>query len=156
PGGPDRPGEPRDDPQLRVPPVPRAAQVLLTAVRHRPAQRTAQGAPRGGMLRLTTARRPPPLEGSAMKIFRSDYDPVTPVDLPIHDAVPGHAAEFGDIPALIDGVEGTTITYTQLDGFTRRIAAALAETGVRKGDVLALHSPNTIAYPAVFYGATRA
>ena len=27
---------------------------------------------------------------------------------------------------------------------------------MRKGDVLALHSPNTIAYPAVFYGATRA
>lgn len=27
---------------------------------------------------------------------------------------------------------------------------------MRKGDVLALHSPNTIAYPAVLYGATRA
>ncbi|MQY12996.1 Long-chain-fatty-acid--CoA ligase [Streptomyces sp. RB5] len=89
-------------------------------------------------------------------IFQSEFDPVTPVDLPIHDAVLGNAAEFGDIPALIDGVEGTTVTYSQLDLFTRRIAAALAESGVRKGDVLALHSPNTIAYPAVFYGATRA
>ncbi|MEV6106761.1 4-coumarate--CoA ligase family protein [Streptomyces sp. NPDC051940] len=91
-----------------------------------------------------------------MRIFRSEYDPVAPVDLPIHDAVLGRAAEFGDIPALIDGVAGTTVSYAQLDGFTRRIAAALAETGLRKGDVLALHSPNTIAYPAVFYGATRA
>ena len=43
-----------------------------------------------------------------------------------------------------------------MDRFHRRIAAALAEAGVRKGDVLALHSPNTIAFPPVFYAATRA
>lgn len=89
-------------------------------------------------------------------VFRSEYPEVPAVDLPIHEAVLGHAAEFGDRPALVDGVEGTTITYAQLDSFTRRIAAALAESGLRKGDVLALHSPNTIAYPPVFYGATRA
>ena len=44
----------------------------------------------------------------------------------------------------------------QLDAFTRRIAAALADAGLRKGDVLALHSPNSLLFPAVFYGATRA
>ncbi|MDX6351759.1 MAG: hypothetical protein QOF84_6549 [Streptomyces sp.] len=88
--------------------------------------------------------------------FRSDYPDVPALDVPIHDAVLGRAAEFGDLPALIDGLDGTTVTYAQLDAFTRRIAAALAEGGLRKGDVLALHSPNTVAYPAVFYGATRA
>ncbi|WUD71912.1 4-coumarate--CoA ligase family protein [Streptomyces sp. NBC_00510] len=89
-------------------------------------------------------------------VFHSEYPAVPAIDLPIHEAVLGHAAEFGDRPALVDGVEGTTLTYAQLDSFTRRIAAALAESGLRKGDVLALHSPNTIAYPPVFYGATRA
>ncbi|MCC3653302.1 4-coumarate--CoA ligase family protein [Streptomyces sp. S07_1.15] len=89
-------------------------------------------------------------------IHRSAYPDVRPVDQPIHEAVLGRAAEFGDTPALIDGVDGTTVSYAQLDTFTRRIAAALAEAGVRKGDVLALHSPNTIAYPAVFYAATMA
>ncbi|MFF7215002.1 4-coumarate--CoA ligase family protein [Streptomyces sp. NPDC008238] len=89
-------------------------------------------------------------------VFHSEYPAVPAIDLPIHEAVLGHAAEFGDRPALVDGVEGTTLTYAQLDAFTRRIAAALAESGLRKGDVLALHSPNTIAYPPVFYGATRA
>ncbi|MEU4097407.1 4-coumarate--CoA ligase family protein [Streptomyces sp. NPDC026673] len=89
-------------------------------------------------------------------VFHSEYPEVPAIDQPIHEAVLGHAAEFGDRPALVDGVEGTTLTYAQLDSFTRRIAAALAESGLRKGDVLALHSPNTIAYPAVFYGATRA
>ncbi|MFD5254853.1 4-coumarate--CoA ligase family protein [Streptomyces bobili] len=89
-------------------------------------------------------------------MFRSEYADVPPVDLPIHDAVLGHAAEFGDLPALVDGTDGTTLTYDQVDRFHRRIAAALAEAGVRKGDVLALHSPNTVAFPTAFYAATRA
>ncbi|EMF26966.1 MULTISPECIES: 4-coumarate--CoA ligase family protein [Streptomyces] len=89
-------------------------------------------------------------------MFRSAYADVTPVDLPIHEAVLGRAAEFGSTPALIDGTDGTTLTYEQLDRFHRRVAAGLAEAGVRKGDVLALHSPNTIAFPTAFYAATRA
>ncbi|MFB6553524.1 4-coumarate--CoA ligase family protein [Streptomyces sp. NPDC056405] len=89
-------------------------------------------------------------------MFRSEYADVPPVDLPIHDAVLGRAAAYGDTPALIDGTDGTTLTYEQVDRFHRRVAAALAETGVRKGDVLALHSPNTVAFPLAFYAATRA
>ena len=89
-------------------------------------------------------------------MFRSEYADVPPLELPIHDAVLGRAAEFGDLPALIDGVDGTTLTYEQVDRFHRRLAAAFADAGVRKGDVLALHSPNTIAYPTAFYAATRA
>ncbi|WP_155058982.1 4-coumarate--CoA ligase family protein [Streptomyces blattellae] len=89
-------------------------------------------------------------------MFRSEYADVPPVELPIHDAVLGRAAEFGDTPALIDGTNGMTLTYAQVDQFHRRVAAALAEAGVRKGDVLALHSPNTLAFPTAFYAATRA
>ncbi|WP_217546630.1 4-coumarate--CoA ligase family protein [Streptomyces sp. GbtcB6] len=89
-------------------------------------------------------------------MFRSEYADVPPVELPIHEAVLGRAAEFGDTPALIDGNDGTTLTYAQLDRFHRRLAAAFADAGVRKGDVLALHSPNTIAFPTAFYAATRA
>ncbi|MFB7499642.1 4-coumarate--CoA ligase family protein [Streptomyces sp. NPDC056161] len=89
-------------------------------------------------------------------MFRSEYADVPAVELPIHDAVLNRAAEFGDRTALIDGVDGTTLTYAQLDRFHRRVAAALADAGLRKGDVLALHSPNTVAFPTVFYAATRA
>ncbi|MET9980683.1 4-coumarate--CoA ligase family protein [Streptomyces rochei] len=89
-------------------------------------------------------------------MFRSAYADVPPVDLPIHEAVLGRAARYGDTPALIDGTDGTTLTYEQVDRFHRRVAAALAEAGVRKGDVLALHSPNTVAFPLAFYAATRA
>lgn len=89
-------------------------------------------------------------------VFHSEYADVPPLETPIHEAVLGRAADFGDTPALIDGTNGMTLTYGQLDAFHRRIAAYLAAAGLRKGDVLALHSPNTIAYPPVFYGATRA
>ncbi|MEH0444672.1 MULTISPECIES: 4-coumarate--CoA ligase family protein [unclassified Streptomyces] len=89
-------------------------------------------------------------------MFRSAYADVPPIELPIHDVVLGRAAEFGELPALVDGTDGTTLTYDQLDRFHRRVAAALAEAGVAKGDVLALHSPNTVAFPIAFYAATRA
>lgn len=89
-------------------------------------------------------------------VFHSEYADVPALDTPIHEAVLGEAAAFGDTVALIDGTNGMSVTYAQLDTFHRRIAAHLAGAGLRKGDVLALHSPNTIAYPAVFYGATRA
>ncbi|MFE0508946.1 4-coumarate--CoA ligase family protein [Streptomyces sp. NPDC058964] len=89
-------------------------------------------------------------------MFRSEYADVPAVELPIHEAVLGRAAEFGDRPALIDGTDGTMLTYEQVDRFHRRVAAALADAGVRKGDVLALHSPNTVAFPTAFYAATRA
>ncbi|MYQ47663.1 AMP-binding protein [Streptomyces sp. SID4985] len=89
-------------------------------------------------------------------MFHSAYDDVPPVELPVHDAVLGGAAAFGERPALIDGTDGTTLTYEQLDRFHRRLAAAFAEAGVCKGDVLALHSPNTLAFPLAFYAATRA
>jgi acyl-CoA synthetase (AMP-forming)/AMP-acid ligase II len=90
-------------------------------------------------------------------ILHSEYDEVPVVDLPIHEAVLGRSAEaHGTRTALVDGHDGTSLTYAQLDAFTRRIAAALTDAGLRQGDVLALHSPNTLAFPAVFYGATRA
>ena len=60
-------------------------------------------------------------------MFRSEYADVPPVDLPIHDAVLARAAGFGDRPALVDGTDGTTLTYAQVDHFHRRVAAGLAE-----------------------------
>ncbi|NLU74240.1 4-coumarate--CoA ligase family protein [Streptomyces sp. HNM0575] len=90
-------------------------------------------------------------------IFHSEYADVPVLDEAIHDAVLGRSAvEHAGRTALVDGLDGTALTYAQLDAFSRRIAAALADAGLRKGDVLALHSPNTLAFPAVFYGATRA
>ncbi|WP_018385353.1 AMP-binding protein [Wenjunlia vitaminophila] len=89
-------------------------------------------------------------------VFRSEYGDVSVVDQTIHDFVLNGASALGDQPALVDGTDGTTVSYARLDHDHRRVAAALAASGLRKGDVLALFSPNTLAFPTVFYGATRA
>ncbi|MFJ5231180.1 4-coumarate--CoA ligase family protein [Kitasatospora sp. NPDC088391] len=90
-------------------------------------------------------------------VFHSDYPFVAPLDLPIHEAVLGGCAEGEDAdrPALIDGLTGRSVSYRELDAGTRRVAAGLAEAGVGKGEVVALFSPNSPAYPLAFYGVTR-
>ncbi|MFE9411442.1 AMP-binding protein [Streptomyces sp. NPDC006704] len=96
----------------------------------------------------------------APRVHRSEYTDVPVLDLPIHEAVLARStATHPDAVALIDGTDPTgaaAITYGQLDAWHRRLASALAAAGVRKGDVLALHSPNSILYPVVLYGASRA
>ncbi|WP_459648898.1 AMP-binding protein [Kitasatospora sp. Ki12] len=89
-------------------------------------------------------------------VFRSEFPDVPVVDLPIHDAVLGAAARYGDRPALIDGLTGERVSYAQLAAAVERVAAALAGSGLARGDVLALFSPNSTAYPMAYYGATRA
>ncbi|WP_037973634.1 AMP-binding protein [Streptomyces sp. NRRL WC-3742] len=89
-------------------------------------------------------------------VFRSEFPDVPPIDLPIHDAVLRDAARHGDRPALVDGVTGEGVGYARLVEAVDRVAAGLAAAGVRQGDVLALFSPNSTAYPMAFYGATRA
>lgn len=89
-------------------------------------------------------------------MFHSEFPDVPVIDLPIHQAVLGEAARYGDRPALIDGVTGESVSYARLAAAVGRVAAGLAGAGVRQGDVVALFSPNTIVYPMAFYGATRA
>ncbi|AUG75236.1 AMP-dependent synthetase [Kitasatospora sp. MMS16-BH015] len=89
-------------------------------------------------------------------VFRSDFPEITPVDLPIHEAVLGGAEAYRDTPALVDGITGRSLSYGELAGAVRLVAAGLAGSGLVKGDVLALYSPNTIAYPVAFYAASRA
>ncbi|GAA1231816.1 4-coumarate--CoA ligase family protein [Kitasatospora nipponensis] len=89
-------------------------------------------------------------------VFRSAYPDVPALDLPVHEAVLGEAARYGDAPALVDGVTGESLSYRELIAAVGRTAAGLAEAGVRQGDVVALHSPNSIVYPVALYGCSRA
>jgi acyl-CoA synthetase (AMP-forming)/AMP-acid ligase II len=93
---------------------------------------------------------------SSERIHTSEYPPVEIPTTPIAETVLAGAAARGDHPALVDGLTGQTITYAQLAHMVERMAAGFAEIGVRPGDVVALHSPNTVLYPVVFYAASRA
>ncbi len=79
---------------------------------------------------------------------------VPPTSLPVF--VLEHAAAYGDKPALIDGPSGRTITYAQLDGMTRSLAAGLALRGFGSGDVFAIFSPNVPEYAVAFHGVLAA
>ncbi|HMA38183.1 MAG TPA: AMP-binding protein [Chloroflexia bacterium] len=79
-------------------------------------------------------------------IFRSSYPEVTIPEVSLSEFVLGPAAGRGDKPALIDGVSGQVLTYAGLAAAVNRAAAGLAAHGVRKGEVVALFSPNSPEY----------
>ena len=50
---------------------------------------------------------------------------------------------------------GRKITYKELKDHVDRFAAALADLGIKKGDVLAIHMPNMPQFVIAYYGALR-
>jgi acyl-CoA synthetase (AMP-forming)/AMP-acid ligase II len=88
--------------------------------------------------------------------FPSPHPDVVIPGVPLTDYVLGALdRDHRDRPALVDGVSGHTITYAQLDQGTRRLAAGLARRGIRKGDVVAIWSPNLPEYAIVFHAVSR-
>lgn len=84
-------------------------------------------------------------------IHRSRYGEITIPNVPFTQAVLAHAQEMPDKPALIDGPSGRTITYGQLVGAIRLVAASLARRGFKKGDVFGIYSPNVPEYAIAFH-----
>jgi acyl-CoA synthetase (AMP-forming)/AMP-acid ligase II len=85
-------------------------------------------------------------------IFRSPYPDVTIPDVAYPDFVLARARERTESPVLVDGPSGRALTGAQVAGAARRVASALARRGFRKGDVLAIYSPNLPEYAIAFHG----
>jgi acyl-CoA synthetase (AMP-forming)/AMP-acid ligase II len=92
----------------------------------------------------------------AGEIVLSPHPDVTIPDVALHDFVLEGAMGRADQAALIDGPSGRTLTYGQLAGGVRRVAAGLAARGFGKGDVFAIYSPNVPEYALAFYGVSAA
>jgi len=84
-------------------------------------------------------------------IFRSPEPPIAIPDVALTPFLLDRAAQRGDKPALIDGPSGRTLTYRQWADAVRGTAAGLADRGLRKGDVLAIYSPNLPEYAVAFH-----
>jgi acyl-CoA synthetase (AMP-forming)/AMP-acid ligase II len=92
----------------------------------------------------------------AGEIVLSPHPDVTVPDVPLHEFVLADAMGRADQAALVDGPSGRTLTYGQLAGGVRRVAAGLAARGFAKGDVFAIYSPNVPEYALAFYGVSAA
>ncbi|HYJ45128.1 MAG TPA: 4-coumarate--CoA ligase family protein [Pyrinomonadaceae bacterium] len=75
-------------------------------------------------------------------------------EVPFTQFVLSRTQEWADKPALVDGLTGRTLTYGELGLMVERAAAGLARRGMKKGDVLAIFSPNLIEYAVAFHAAT--
>jgi acyl-CoA synthetase (AMP-forming)/AMP-acid ligase II len=64
--------------------------------------------------------------------------------------------EHAGVPAFVDGATDAALTFAELHEQVLRIAAALAQRGIGRGDVVALYAPNSPAWAAVFHGVLRA
>lgn len=82
-------------------------------------------------------------------IFTNEHRVPSVPDVSLTEYVLRHASRLHANPALIDGKNGTTLTYGELAETVRRVATGLAERGLAKGDVVAVYSPNVVEYPAI-------
>jgi len=87
--------------------------------------------------------------------FRSPYPDVHIPDAPFGDVVLGAALSHADRPALVDGLTGRVVTFGELVAQVRAVAAGLAALGIRKGDVVALWSPNSPEFAIVFHAVAK-
>jgi len=87
---------------------------------------------------------------------RSPYPDVTIPEMAFDRFVLHKAAALGDKPALVDVGTGYTLTYAQLALRIRQFASGLGRRGFRKGDVMAIFSPNHPDYAVAFLGVAAA
>jgi acyl-CoA synthetase (AMP-forming)/AMP-acid ligase II len=84
-------------------------------------------------------------------IIKSPYPDVTIPETAFTPFVLRRAKELGDKPALIEGLTGRTITYSQLEDQIARVAASLDKRGFKKGQVFGILSPNIPEYAVAFH-----
>jgi long-chain acyl-CoA synthetase len=68
----------------------------------------------------------------------------------IGDLLAGSADRYSDRTALIDGA--ARLTFAELHDHALRVAQGLRERGIRPGDAVAVHLPNSIWFTVSYYG----
>jgi acyl-CoA synthetase (AMP-forming)/AMP-acid ligase II len=92
-------------------------------------------------------------EGGAA--WRTPKAPHIP-DLTLPEFVLGAAYKHGDKRALVDAATGQELSYAGLADAVREVGAGLSARGIRRGDVLALSTPNCVEFAVTWFAATSA
>jgi long-chain acyl-CoA synthetase len=94
------------------------------------------------------------------KIWLKNYDPRIPADInperfaSIVDILEQSVAKFANNTSYIN--MGKSITFAELDALSKNFAAYLQNSGLKKGDAVAIMMPNLIQYPVALFGILRA
>ena len=89
-------------------------------------------------------------------IFKSSMADVTIPEVALTPFVLEKAARLSDKVAIVEAGSGRSYTYGQVASGVRGLASGLSARGFRKGDVLAIMSPNLPEYPIAFHGVATA
>ncbi|GLY41598.1 long-chain acyl-CoA synthetase [Amycolatopsis sp. NBRC 101858] len=95
------------------------------------------------MMPLTAPTTPPGLPASL------DYP-----EAPVGSLIAAGATRWGDRTAFAH--DGRSLTFTETYRAACRFAHALRAQGIGRGDVVALHLPNCLAFPVAYYGTLLA
>lgn len=88
----------------------------------------------------------------ASHVFQSPLRNVDIPLIPITEYVLQKNADIPDHPAMIDGQNGLSYSFSDLTARIRKFAGGLHNNGFKAGDVLALVAPNSPDYAVVFHG----
>lgn len=88
-------------------------------------------------------------------IFRSKLpDIYIPNHLPLHTYCFENLSQFKDRPCLINGANGLTYTYADVELTARKVAAGLDNLGIKQGEVIMLLLQNCPEFAFAFLGAS--
>ncbi|KAK0571906.1 hypothetical protein LWI29_023352 [Acer saccharum] len=88
-------------------------------------------------------------------IFRSKLaDIYIPNHLPLHTYCFENISQFKDRPCIINGPTGDIYTYADVELTSRKVAAGLHKSGIKKGDVVMLLLQNCPQFVFAFLGAS--
>ncbi|POM63450.1 4-coumarate-CoA ligase [Phytophthora palmivora] len=89
-------------------------------------------------------------------VFSSPHGVISiPENKTAWDWVEEHAVKIPNKPAYICAITERILTFADVHNQARKICAALAVEGIKKGDVVTLHSFNCVEYPVIFLALTR-
>ncbi|HEY7077873.1 MAG TPA: AMP-binding protein [Solirubrobacteraceae bacterium] len=89
-------------------------------------------------------------------LWRGAPETFEPEPALVDELVLAAAARHGDRPALIDARSGRRLTFAQLADGAGRLAAGLAEQGIRPGDRITLVAANCPDFAVALYGGLAA
>ena len=94
------------------------------------------------------------------KIWLKNYDPSIPAEIDpdryssLVDIFEQSVEKFATNTSYIN--MGASITFSELDKLSRDFAAYLQDSGLQKGDAVAIMMPNLLQYPVALFGILRA